>query len=749
MLDWRTWIFWHVSGSSRWEEADFCPESNASTTPHVGCYPFSNTLLATLLAYSLSPVDLIAQPLLAYPKTIQTNQVDDYGGVKVSDPYRWLEDDNSAGTKAWVEAQNKVTFGYLDKIPERKNIRDRLTRLWSYERYGIPFKEGGHYFFTRNDGLQNQSVLYTVDSLEAKPRVLLDPNKLTADGTAALSGYAISENGRLMAYGIARAGSDWQEWKVRDVKTAQDLSDEIKWVKFSGASWTKDSKGFFYSRYDEPKPGEQLKGVNYFQKLYFHRLGSPQSEDKLIYERPDHKDWGFGGEVTEDGRYLIIHISQGTDTRNRVFYRDLRAPESKVVELLNEFDAEYSFIDNDGPRFWFRTDLKAPRGRVIQIDITKPDRSNWKELIPQAAETLLSAHTLNDQFVVNYLKDAHSQIRIFSRDGRSLRELDLPGIGSVGGFTGKRKDTETFYSFTGFTTAATIYRLDLKTAVSAIFRQPTVECDSAQFETTQVFCRSKDGTRVPIFITQKKGIKLDGSNPTLLYGYGGFNISITPSFSVSHLVWLEMGGVYAVANLRGGGEYGEDWHQGGMKLKKQNVFDDFIAAAEWLIDSKYTSPAKLAIEGRSNGGLLVGACLTQRPDLFGAALPGVGVMDMLRFHKFTIGWAWTSDYGSADNADEFKALYQYSPLHALKPGVKYPATLVTTADHDDRVVPAHSFKFAARLQECQAGEKPALIRIETRAGHGAGKPTAKQIEESADELAFLVHELGFNTDVRP
>jgi len=749
MLDWRTWIFWHVSGSSRWEEADFCPESNASTTPHVGCYPFSNTLLATLLAYSLSPVDLIAQPLLAYPKTIQTNQVDDYGGVKVSDPYRWLEDDNSAGTKAWVEAQNKVTFGYLEKIPERKNIRDRLTRLWSYERYGIPFKEGGHYFFTRNDGLQNQSVLYTVDSLEAKPRVLLDPNKLTADGTAALSGYAISENGRLMAYGIARAGSDWQEWKVRDVRTAEDLNEEIKWVKFSGASWTKDSKGFFYSRYDEPKPGDQLKGVNYFQKLYFHRLGTPQSDDKLIYERPDHKDWGFGGEVTDDGRYLIIHVSQGTDTRNRVFYRDLRAPESKVVELLNEFDAEYSFIGNDGPRFWFRTDLKAPRGRVIQIDITKPDRSNWKELIPQAAETLLSAHTLNDQFVVNYLKDAHSQIRIFSRDGRSLRELDLPGIGSVGGFTGKRKDTETFYSFTGFTTPATIYRLDLKTAVSAIFRQPTVECDSAQFETTQVFCRSKDGTRVPIFITQKKGIKLDGSNPTLLYGYGGFNISITPSFSVSHLVWLEMGGVYAVANLRGGGEYGEDWHQGGMKLKKQNVFDDFIAAAEWLIDSKYTSPAKLAIEGRSNGGLLVGACLTQRPDLFGAALPGVGVMDMLRFHKFTIGWAWTSDYGSADNADEFKALYQYSPLHALKPGVKYPATLVTTADHDDRVVPAHSFKFAARLQECQAGEKPALIRIETRAGHGAGKPTAKQIEESADELAFLVHELGFNTDVRP
>ncbi len=742
-------MFGHEPGSRRREEAEERSILARSPPPHVGGYHLSNTLLASLLACALSPAGVIAQSPLAYPRTSQTNQVDDYGGVKVADPYRWLEDDNSAGTKAWVEAENKVTFGYLEKIPERKSIRDRLTRLWNYERYGIPFKEGGHYFFTKNDGLQNQNVLYTVDSLETKPRVLLDPNKLTPDGTAALSGYAISEDGRLMAYGIGRAGSDWQEWKVRDVRTAQDLNDEIKWVKFSGASWNKDSKGFFYSRYDEPKPGEQLKGVNYFQKLYFHRLGTPQADDKLIYERPDHKDWGFGGEVTDDGRYLIIHISQGTDTRNRIFYRDLKAPESKVVELLNEFDAEYSFIDNDGPRFWFRTDLKAPRGRVVQIDITKPEHSNWKELIPQAAETLLSAHMLNDQFVANYLKDAHSQIKVFSRDGRALRELELPGIGSVSGFTGKRKETETFYSFTGFTTPATIYRHDLKTGASAIFRRPQVECDSAHFETTQVFCRSKDGTRVPMFITQRKGIKLDGSNPTLLYGYGGFNISITPAFSVSHLVWLEMGGVYAVANLRGGGEYGEDWHQGGMKLKKQNVFDDFIATAEWLITSKYTSPPKLAIEGRSNGGLLVGACLTQRPDLFGATLPGVGVMDMLRFHKFTIGWAWTSDYGSADNADEFKALYQYSPLHALKPGVKYPATLATTADHDDRVVPAHSFKFAARLQECQAGEKPALIRIETRAGHGAGKPTTKQIEESADELAFLVHELDFHAGAPP
>ena len=705
--------------------------------------------ISASIAGMIAATNLSAQSPFAYPKTRQTNQVDDYHGVKVSDNYRWLEDDNSPETRAWVEAENKVTFGYLETISERKGIRERITKLWSYERYGVPFKEGGHYFFTKNDGLQNQSVLYTVDSLEAKPRVLLDPNKLTADGTAALTGYAISEDGRLMAYGIASAGSDWQEWKVREVKTGQDLGDEIKWVKFSGASWTKDSKGFYYSRYDEPKPGEQLKGVNYFQKLYFHRIGTPQAADKLIYERSDHKDWGFGGEVTDDGRYLIIHVSQGTDTRNRIFYRDLKAPESKVVELLNDFDAEYGFIDNDGPRFWFRTDLKAPRGRVIEIDITKPERAKWKELIPQTGETLLGLHMLNNQFVANYLKDAHSQVRIFSRDGRPIRDLELPGIGSVGGFTGKRKDNETFYSFTSFTTPATIYRHDLKTGISTSFRRPQVDCDSDQFQTSQVFCQSKDGTRVPIFITHKKHIKLDGSNPTLLYGYGGFNISITPSFSVSHLVWLEMGGVYAVANLRGGGEYGEEWHQGGMKLKKQNVFDDFIAASEFLINSKYTSPSKLAIEGRSNGGLLVGACLTQRPDLFGAALPGVGVMDMLRFHKFTIGWAWTSDYGSADNAEEFKAIQQYSPLHALKPGMKYPATMVTTADHDDRVVPAHSFKFAARMQECQTGEKPVLIRIETRAGHGAGKPTSKQIEESADELAFLVHELNFNKDIRP
>jgi len=684
----------------------------------------------------------VAQPSPPpYPPTRETNQIDDYHGTKIPDPYHWLEDDNSAETKAWVEAQNKGTFGYLEQIPERQAIKERLTRLWNFERYGVPFKEGGRYFLTRNDGLQNQSVLYTLDPLGATPRLLLDPNKLSADGTAALSGMAVSDDGNLIAYGVATAGSDWQEWKVRDVFRAEDLSDQIKWVKFSGASWTKDGKGFFYSRYDEPKPGQQLKGVNYFQKLYFHRLGAPQSEDPLIYERPDHKDWGFGGQVTDDGNYLIISVSQGTDTRNRVFYRDLQVPDSKVVELLNDFDAEYGFIDNDGPRFWFHTDLKAPRGRIITIDIGKPERSNWREVIPQAEETLRSANVLNDQFVVSYLKDAHSQVKVFSRDGRFIREVDLPGIGSAAGFGGKRADTETFYTFTSFTTPGTVYRYDLKSGKSSVFRKPKVDFDPAQFETRQVFYHSKDGTRIPMFITQKKGVALDGKTPTLLYGYGGFNISITPSFSVPTLVWLQMGAAYAVANLRGGGEYGEGWHQAGMKLKKQNVFDDFIGAAEWLIANKYTSTPKLAISGRSNGGLLVGACLAQRPDLFGAALPAVGVMDMLHFHRFTIGWAWTSDYGSPDDPEEFKAIYAYSPLHNLNPGREYPATLIMTADHDDRVVPAHSFKFAARLQQCQAGDRPDLIRIETRAGHGAGKPTAKQIEESSDELAFLVREL--------
>ncbi len=678
---------------------------------------------------------------LTYPSSHKSNQVDNYHGTLVADPYRWLEDPDSEETRTWIEAQNQITFGYLNEIPTREKIKQRLTKLWDYEKYGIPFKEGERYFYFKNDGLQNQSVLYTLKTLDGQPKVLLDPNKLSEDGTVALSGLSISEDGKLLAYGLSASGSDWQEWKVRDVETGEDLQDHLKWIKFSGASWTHDNQGFFYSRYDEPNEKTQLEDVNYYQKLYYHQLGKPQSEDVLIYHRPDQKEWGFSGGVTEDGRYLIISVWLGTDSKNLVFSKDLTNPNAEVVELINQFEADYSFIDNDDSVFYFRTDLNAPRGRVIAIDTKNPAPENWREIIPQSAETLESVGILNNQFVADYLKNAHSQIKIFDLKGAFVREVELPGLGSAGGFDGKRHDTETFYIFTSFTIPGTIYRYDMITGKSTIFRQPEVDFNPDDYETKQVFYHSKDGTRVPMFITHKKGIKLDGNNPTYLYAYGGFNASMTPGFSVSLLVWMEMGGVYAMPNIRGGGEYGEEWHQAGMKDKKQNVFDDFIGAAEWLIANKYTKTDKLAIAGGSNGGLLVGACMTQRPDLFGAAIPAVGVMDMLRFHKFTIGWAWTSEYGSADNSEEFPALYAYSPLHSIKPDTAYPATLITTADHDDRVVPAHSFKFAAALQEAHAGDAPTLIRIETKAGHGAGKPTAKIIEEAADKWAFLVRTL--------
>jgi prolyl oligopeptidase len=679
---------------------------------------------------------------LDYPPTRTVQHFDDYNGVKVADPYRWLENDNSAETKAWVESQNKVTFGYLEQIPERSKIKDRLTKLWNYERYGVPFKEGHRYFFTKNDGLQNQSVLYTMRALEETPRVLLDPNKLSTDGTIALSGYTITDDGQLMAYGLSTAGSDWQEWKVREIESGRDLPDTIKWVKSSSASWTKDGKGFFYSRYDAPSSTNTFKGVNYYHKLYFHRLGTDQDRDVLVYDRPDQKEWGFYGGVTDDGRYLVITVWQGTDTRNRVFYKDLQSPGNSVVELLNDFDADYTFIDNIGESFLFRTDQNAPRGRVIAIDITKPQRSNWRELIPQTEDRLEGVNLVNDTLIAIYLHDAHSLVRFHSKEGERLKDFALPGIGSIGGFGGKRTDTETFYTFTSFTTPGTVYRVDLQSGHQSVFRASKVDFQPSDYETKQVFFPSKDGTRVPMFITHKKGLVLNGNNPTLLYGYGGFDISLTPAFSVGSLVWMEMGGVFAEPNLRGGGEYGRDWHLAGTKLQKQNVFDDFVSAAQWLIANKYTNPKKLAISGGSNGGLLVGACMTQHPELFAVALPAVGVMDMLRFNKFTRGWAWTSDYGSPEEPQEFKALYAYSPLHNLKPGTHYPATLVTTADHDDRVVPAHSFKFAARLQACQAGPAPTLIRIETKAGHGAGKPTTKIIEEAADKWAFVVRELG-------
>ena len=690
-------------------------------------------------------------PEFKYPKARKGDQVDDYHGTKVADPYRWLENPDSPESRQWIEAQNELTFGFLEKIPAREPIRERLTELWNYERYGVPFKKGGRYFVTRNDGLQNQSVLYTMESLEAEPRVLLDPNKLSQEGTVALKSYAISEDGEYIAYGLSNAGSDWETWHVRKVATAEDTGDVLNWVKFSGASWTHDGKGFFYSRYDEPNEATKLQSLNYYQKLFYHRLGTPQSEDILVYHRPDEKEWGFNGEVSEDGRYLIINIRQGTDTRNRIYYKEIKSanPEvalaygrgEPVVELLNDFDASYNFVGNKGETFWFVTDLEAPRSKLIALDIRNPQRQNWKTLIPEGEHTLEAVRVVNHQFIAIFLQDAKSLVGLYDLSGQHVRKFELPGIGSVGGFTGEPEHTETFYAFTSFTSPATIYRYDMKTHQRSVFRQPKLKFDPDKYETKQVFYQSKDGTRVPMFIVHRKGVKLDGSNPTLLYGYGGFNISLQPSFSSSIMVWLEMGGVYAQPNLRGGGEYGEQWHKAGTKLRKQNVFDDFIAAAEYLIGQKYTRPEKLAISGGSNGGLLVAACITQRPELFGAALPAVGVLDMLRFHKFTIGWAWVSDYGSADNPEEFKALYAYSPLHNLKPGTSYPATLITTADHDDRVVPAHSFKFAAAIQQAHRGPDPVMIRIETKAGHGAGKPTSKIIEEAADRYAFLVKTL--------
>ncbi|MCK6499655.1 MAG: prolyl oligopeptidase family serine peptidase, partial [Nitrospira sp.] len=601
-----------------------------------------------LVTCSCSPTP-VKKSSLSYPATRKDSVVDTLHGTAVPDPFRWLEDDNSPETKSWVEAQNRVTFQYLESVPQRAAISNRLTQLWNFERWGTPSRRGDHYFVSRNNGLQNQAVIFTMSTLDGDLRELLDPNTLSSDGTVALAGSAVSDDGKRFAYGIARSGSDWQEWRVRDVATGKDLPDFVNWVKFSTASWAKDGSGFYYSRYDEPKQDEKLTKANYFHKLYFHRLGTPQSSDTLVYHRPDKKEWNFLGTVTDDGRYLVITATEGTDPRNRVLYKDLSSAGGKVVELLMDFDADYTFLDNDGPVFWFRTDLEAPRARVIAIDVTRPDRSNWREIIPQAEETLTGVSVVGNRFVCAYLKDARSVVRVHALDGRKEREVDLPGIGTVSGFEGRRDQSETFYAFTGFTLPGTIFRYDVANGTSTLWRQPKVDFDSSRYETRQVFYASKDGTRVPMFLTHRKGMKLNGRNPTYLYGYGGFNISITPTFSVPVAAWLEMGGVYAVPNLRGGGEYGEAWHKAGTKLQKQNVFDDFIAAAEWLIANKYTSPAKLAIGGGSNGGLLVGACMTQRPELFAAALPAVGVMDMLRFHKFTIGWAWTSDYGSSEN----------------------------------------------------------------------------------------------------
>jgi len=704
--------------------------------------------LALLLALLLLPSAALAPPALraaesgpglGYPKARTVDQTDDYFGTTVRDPYRWLEDDNSPETKAWVEAQNAVTFAYLGAIPERKAIEARLTELWNYERFGLPSKEGPWYVYTRNRGLQNQSVLYRARRLDDAPDVLLDPNTLSADGTVALGGSSFSDDGSRLAWAAASGGSDWRDWRVRDVATGKDLVDHVRWSKFSGAAWKKDGSGFYYSRYAAPKEGDVLKGVNKNQKVYFHAIGTAQDDDVLVCERPDHPDWNFQADVTDDGRFLLVYQNEGTDPKNRIFLQDLQDPKGALGPFLDAFDADYQVVGNDGDLFYLRTDKDASRYRLVAIDRRGAAPGSWKEILPERpGKGVLSSVTMTgDRFVVVWETDAHDVLEIRGKDGALQREVALPGLGSVS-VSGKRRDAEFFYLFTSFTYPATSFRCDPLTGASALFRQPKVAFDPAAYETVQVFYPSKDGTRIPMFVTAKKGLARDGRNPTYLTGYGGFNSSSTPSFSPATIAWLEMGGVHALANLRGGGEYGKEWHDAGRLKNKQNVFDDFIAAAEYLVREKYTAPPRLAIAGGSNGGLLVGAVLNQRPDLFGAALPAVGVMDMLRFHLFTIGWAWKSDYGSAETKDGFDVLYRYSPLHNIRPGTRYPAVLVTTADHDDRVVPAHSFKYAATLQAAQAGDAPILIRVETRAGHGAGKPTSKIIAEAADRFAFLV-----------
>jgi prolyl oligopeptidase len=671
-----------------------------------------------------------------YPPAPHCETVDDYHGRQVADPFRWLEDIDSPETGAWIAAQNELTEHYLAAVPRRAEIRRRLEHIWNYERFSAPSREGRQYAFYKNSGLQNQSVLYVAPALDAPARVLIDPNLFSADGTVALSGLAFSHDGERVAYAVSTSGSDWLEWHVRDVAGGTDLGDRVQWSKFSGAAWRADGSGFYYSRYDQPVDAH-FKAANYFHKLYFHRLGTPQADDVLVYERPDHKDWNVAPVVSEDGRWLIIYVSEGTEPRNRVFVQDL-AEGGEVVELLPDADGKYEYLGNDADRFYFQTTRDAPRGRIVSIDL---GRRNVKELVAEQADALDGVSIYGDLIVAHYLHDAHSLVRLYDLNGNDLGEIPLPGLGTVGGFQGKRSDTEAFFSFTSYTAPATVYRYDFASRQTSTVFRPAVDFDPGKYTSEQVFFTSKDGTRVPMIATYRKDTVFDGSAPTLLYGYGGFDISLTPAFSPATLVWLEMGGIYAVANLRGGGEYGEEWHLAGTRDRKQNVFDDFIAAARYLITNKYTRPDKLAIMGGSNGGLLVGAVMTQAPELFGAALPAVAVMDMLRFQKFTIGWAWTSDYGSSDDPEQFEWLFAYSPLHNLRSGIAYPPTLVTTADHDDRVFPGHSFKFAARLQEVQSGDAPVLIRIESKAGHGAGKPTAKVIAEVADRYAFLVRVL--------
>ncbi len=679
------------------------------------------------------------QQKLAYPETAKVDTVDVYFGTEVPDPYRWLENDTSEATAAWVEAQNQVTNAYLAKIPFRNALLNRLTDLANYEKIGAPFKKHGKYYFYKNDGLQNQSVLYVQDSLEGEPRVFLDPNKLSDDGTVALTGISFSHDGKYTAYTISRSGSDWTEIYVMDTETSQLLEDHILWAKFSGASWQGD--GFYYSAYDAPVKGKEFSNVNEMHKIYFHKMGTPQSEDKLVYQNPAYPKRFYSASVNEDETLLFLYES-GEGRGNALYVKDLRKPNAPFVAMATDMDYNYYPIEIIGDKMYIFTNFGAPKYRLLVADVSKPELKDWVELVPETENVLSGAEVIGGKLFLTYDKDVANHAYVYDLTGKMIQEIQLPSLGSVS-FSGDKDDKECFFGFTSFTVPGATYKYDMDQNAYELFRAPKVAFNPDEYMTEQVFYPSKDGTKIPMFLTYKKGLKKDGKNPVYLYAYGGFNISLYPSFSTSRVPFLENGGIYAQANLRGGGEYGEEWHVAGTKMQKQNVFDDFISAAEYLINSKYTNKDKIAIVGGSNGGLLVGACMTQRPDLFRVAIPQVGVMDMLRYHKFTIGWNWASDYGTSDDSKEmFDYLKGYSPLHNLKLGGKYPATMVTTADHDDRVVPAHSFKFAATLQECNDGTNPTLIRVDSKAGHGAGKPMAKVLEEQADIYGFIMYNLG-------
>ncbi|PZR25614.1 MAG: S9 family peptidase [Citrobacter freundii] len=686
-----------------------------------------------------SPLTPMAQ--IKYPDTKKISVTDDYHGTKVEDPYRWLEDDNAEATKNWVKEENKVTLEYLATIPIRDRVRARLEKLWDYPRFSSPFKKSGYFYFFKNDGLQNQPVLYRQRGINDDPEEFLNPNTLNKEGIAALGGFNFSKSGKYFSYSIAVAGSDWQEVYVMETATKKLLPDTVRWVKFSSFSWNGDD-GFYYSGYDKPNEETKLSKQNQFHKVFYHKLGTAQSQDKLVYEDKKHPLRYHSASLTEDLRFLIVYVAEGT-SGSEIWFRDLKDPAQKTFkQLIPGFATDAEVVDNDGGRLLVRTNDDAPNFKLVSIDPKKPEKKNWQEIIPEKAEALQAVSTGGGFLFADYLKDASTRVYQHAYDGKFVREIMLPGIGSASGFGSERADKDFFYSYSSFATPPAIYRYDIATGKSTLFRETKVNMQTSDFITEQVFFNTDKQTKVPVFLTYKKGLKKDGKNPVLLYGYGGFNVAVTPAFSVSNAFFIEQGGIYAVVTLRGGSEYGEKWHKAGMLDKKQNVFNDFINAAEYLISAGYTSPSKIAIRGGSNGGLLVGAVMTQRPELFKVALPAVGVMDMLRFHKFTVGWGWVTEYGSADSVNQFPYLYKYSPYHNLKPGVKYPATLVTTADHDDRVVPAHSFKFAARLQEYNKGSNPVLIRIDTDAGHGAGKPTSKAIDEAADTWSFVMHNLG-------